>query len=128
MTIHEPMTLVTDYLLGGVTAWLWLSLHKNSEAQWSRFCWRMAFLALALGAFLGGTWHGFFQNPLLWKATVLSVGIASFFMVAGSATATLSGVALKVVLGIFLAKLLAYAVWMQIRDDFVFVVIDTEEA
>src|SRR5688572_6220738 len=51
MTISEPMTLVTDYLLGGVTAWLWFSLQRNSEAQYSRFGWRMAFLALAVGAF-----------------------------------------------------------------------------
>jgi hypothetical protein len=125
MTIHEPMTLITDYLLGGVSAWLWYSLHRNSQAQSSRFCWRMAFLALAFGAFLGGTWHGVVQNDLLWKVTVLCVGLASFFMVAGSAAATLTGVTLKAVLGLALAKLLAYSVWMLLRDDFIFVVIDT---
>jgi hypothetical protein len=125
MTISEPMTLVTDYLLGGVTAWLWFSLRRNSEAQYSRFGWRMAFLALAVGAFLGGTWHGLVQSELLWKATVLCVGIASFFMVAGSATATLSGAALKIALGFALLKLLAYSAWILRRDDFIFVVIDT---
>jgi hypothetical protein len=41
--------------------------------------------------FLGGTWHGFLQSDLLWKATVLSVGVASFAMLAGSAFAVLSG-------------------------------------
>jgi len=125
MNISEPMTLVTDYLLAGVAAWLAVLLLRNSESHNSRKCWAIAFAALALGAFLGGTWHGFVQNALLWKATVLAVGAASFGMVAGSASATLSGAARRLVLRLALVKLLVYCAWMMLRDDFIFVIIDS---
>jgi len=128
MTISEPMTLATDYLLGGVTAWLAVLLFRSADSQSSRKSWAAAFAALALGAFLGGTWHGFLHNALLWKATVLAVGAASFAMVAGSAIATLSGAARKLVLLLALAKLLVYCGWMMRRDDFIFVVVDSGAA
>jgi len=128
VSISEPTTLVTDYLLAGVTGWLAVLLLRNSESQDSRKSWAAAFAALALGAFLGGTWHGFFHNALLWKATVLAVGAASFAMVAGSAIATLSGAARKLVLLLALAKLLVYCGWMMVRDDFIFVVVDSGAA
>lgn len=125
MTISEPMTLLTDYVLAGVTAWLCFLLFKDSQSQKSRRFWALAFAALALGAFLGGTWHGFFNNPFLWKATVLSVGVASFAMLAGSAFATLSPVVRNVVLFLAAGKLLLYCYWMLRHDEFIYVVIDT---
>jgi hypothetical protein len=125
MTIHEPMTLLTDYLLAGVTAWLAVLLFKNAQQQNARRFWALAFTALALGAFLGGTWHGFVQNDLLWKATVLSVGVASFGMVAGSAFAALSGAARQVLLWLAAGKLILYSGWMLRHDEFIYVVIDT---
>jgi hypothetical protein len=125
MTIREPMTLLTDYVLAGVTAWLCFLLLKHSEMHSSRKFWALAFAALALGAFLGGTWHGFVQSDLLWKATVLSVGVASFAMLTGSAIASVSGTARKLILTFAAAKLLGYSAWMLKRDDFIFVVLDT---
>jgi len=125
MTISEPMTLVTDYALGGVTAWLAVLLFKDAQKQKSRKFWAFAFAALALGAFLGGTWHGFVQSDLLWKATVLAVGVASFSMLAGSAFAVLSGNPRTVVLAFAAAKLLIYSGWMLAHDEFIFVVLDT---
>jgi len=125
MSVSEPMTLATDYLLAGVTGWLAVLLFKKSEFQKSRKWWAIAFSALALGAFLGGTWHGLFQNPLLWKATLLAVGVASFGMVLGSAIATLSGAARNVIVTVALAKLVVYCAWITVRDEFIFVVLDT---
>jgi hypothetical protein len=125
MTISEPMTLVTDYLLGGVTAWLALRLFHTTESFRSRKWWAIAFAALALGAFLGGTWHGFWQNALLWKATVLAVGAASFAMVVGSAFATLPRVAHNLLVVIAILKLLVYSGWMLAHDEFIYVVLDT---
>ncbi len=121
----EPMTLITDYVLAAVTAWLCFLLFKRHEKQASRKLWALAFAALAVGAFLGGTWHGLLQNDLIWKATLLSVGVASFAMLAGSAVAALSGAARALVIGFALAKLAVYCAWMLRRDDFIFVVIDT---
>lgn len=122
MTIHEPMTLATDYLLAGITAWLAWRLPKTFHSQrW----WGAAFAALALGAFLGGTWHGFVQSDALWKATVLTVGVASFAMLAGSAIATTSGSSRNLLLAFAVVKLIVYSGWMLRRDEFIFVVLDT---
>lgn len=125
MTISEPMTMLTDYALAGVTGWLGWLLFRNSQLQSSRRFWALAFAALALAAFLGGTFHGFMQHGLLWKATVLAVGVASFAMVAGSAIAVLSRVPRTVVLVLASTKLLVYATWMLVRDDFIFVIADS---
>ncbi len=112
-------------MLGGVTAWLAFRLFKSSLHQRSKQLWSLAFGALALGAFLGGTWHGFVQSDLLWKATVLSVGVASFGMVAGSAFAVFAGTARRLVIGFAAANLGIYAIWMLKHDAFIYVVIDS---
>jgi len=125
MTISEPMTLITDYVLAAVTAWLCFSLLKHRESQRSRLLWAVAFAALAVGALLGGTWHGFFQNDYLWKATVLTVGVASFAMVAGSAFAALSGAVRHVLIWVAGGKLLTYVYWTPRHDEFIYVVIDS---
>ena len=125
MTISEPMTQATDYLLGAVTAWLCVSLWKQRESQRSRLCWTIAFGALALGALLGGTWHGLLQSGLLWKATVLTIGVASFAMLVATALAVLSGAPRTVLLVLAGVKFLFYATAMLIRDEFIVFVIDS---
>lgn len=121
--MNEPMTVVTDYALGSVAAWLSLLLFRNAQA--ARRLWAVAFAALAAAAFLGGTWHGFLQSNLLWKATTLSAGVASFGMVAGSSWAVFSGPVRAFVLTAAMAKLLVYSIWMLSHDAFLYVVIDT---
>ena len=84
MTISEPMTVLTDYALAGVTGWLGWLLFRAQDAQAARGFWTLAFGALALSAALGGTYHGFAPalaesaRQLLWKPTILAIGIASF--------------------------------------------------
>ncbi len=121
--MNEPMTVVTDYALGSLAAWLALLLFRS--AQTSRRLWAVAFAALAAAAFLGGTWHSFLQSNLLWKATTLSAGVASFGMVAGSSWAVFSGPLRAFVLTAALAKLVVYSAWMLSHDAFLYVVIDT---
>lgn len=120
--MNEPVTMLTDYALALVSAWLGLRLMRIEKF------WAVAFLALALAAFLGGTWHGFWQNDLLWKATTLSVGVASFGMVVGSAFLTTSGKLLQFLILLAVVKLLAYTVWMLGHDEFIWVVADTVSA
>jgi len=121
--MNEPMTVLTDYALGGVAVWLSVLLFRHPQA--SRRLWGLAFAALAAAAFLGGTWHGFLQSALLWKATTLSAGLASFGMVAGSAYAAFQGVPRSAVITAALAKLVVYWAWMLGHDAFIYVVIDT---
>jgi hypothetical protein len=123
MTIHEPMTVLTDYLLGGVSAYAAIALVRDSQT--SRRLWALAFAALAAAAFLGGTWHGFLQSDLLWKATTLSAGVASFGMVTGSSYAAFRGTTRNALLTAALAKLVVYSAWMLGHDAFLYVVIDT---
>ena len=100
--VNEPVTMLTDYALAAVSVVLGVRL-----IRFARF-WALAFLALALAAFLGGTWHGFWQNDLLWKATTLSVGVASFGMVVGSAYLTTTGATRRFLIGFAVVKLIAY--------------------
>ena len=124
--IHEPSTLVTDYALAAVTAWLAWRLSQRVESQRSRVALIVAFVAVALTAFLGGTWHGF-RLPV-WPATVALAGIISFAMVAGSAIATTSGPVRAALLGLTAVKLLGYEAWMLSHDEYIYVVADTGAA
>jgi len=134
MTITEPMTLFTDYALAGVTGWLSWRLWAAREAHAARRLWSIAFGALALAALAGGSNHGFAlllpETALaaLWKVTVLSVGIASFGMLYGSATATTADGARRLLLVLAGAKLALYSLWMLGHDDFIFVIADTGTA
>lgn len=117
--MSEPMTLATDYLLGGVSAWIAFKTFRIS-----RF-WALGFAALSIAAFLGGTWHGFAQSDTLWKATLLAAGAASFGMLSGSAVATTSGAARALLLGFAAVKLAVYSAWMLSHEEFIWVVADT---
>jgi hypothetical protein len=120
--MSEPTTVLTDYALAAASAFLGLRLFPYSKF------WSVAFLALALGALLGGTWHGFWQNDVLWKSTTLLVGVASFGMVVGSAVALTTGGLRGALIAFALVKLMAYAAWMLYHDDFIWVVADTASA
>ena len=114
--------MLTDYALGAVSGWLGLRLFRSSKY------WGIAFIALALAAFLGGTWHGVVQSDLLWKATLLSVGIASFGMVAGSSVLATGGTFQRMLIALAALKLLVYSGWMLFHEDFVWVIVDTASA
>lgn len=125
MTIHEPMTMVTDYLLGGVTTWFAFQLLDKKDLA-CRF-WTLAIAALALSAFVGGTHHGFALESL-WKPTVFIAGVASFGMLAGSAYATTAGTVRNILVSIAVIKLLGYWAWMLTHVDFKYVIADTGSA
>jgi hypothetical protein len=129
--LTEPMTLVTDYILSGVTGWLGWQLWAAREAQASRRLWALAFAALALAALAGGSHHGYSlllpESVLaaLWKVTVFSVGIASFGMLCGSAVAVTSERTRQLLLMLAGAKLALYSLWMADHDEYLFVIADT---
>jgi hypothetical protein len=122
--ISEPMTLATDYLLAAVTGVLAIRVLGRSANQNSRRCWGAAFVALALGAALGGTHHGF-ELQALWKPTVWTVGIAAWAMLSGSAIATTRGRVRQALLAFALLKLAAFWIWTWRDDRFIWVVADT---
>jgi hypothetical protein len=134
MTVSEPVTLLTDYALGGLCAWLGWRLTRSAGGEVSRRLWATAFLALAVSAFAGGTYHGFAPllgeaaAGLLWKFTVVAIGVFSFGMMAGSACATTRGALRSVLIAASVIQLAAYGAWMMTHDEYGYVVLDTAAA
>jgi hypothetical protein len=106
MTINEPLTLATDYMLAIASLFFAILLWRRGV----RF-WALAFFFTACGSFFGGTYHGFGGNAV-WKATVYSIGVASLFLLMPF---------LRVIAMVIFA---VYAVWMITHDGFVWVIAD----
>ncbi len=130
MRITEPMTLATDYLMGGLAAALAARLLLAGSGQVSVRLWGWALGATAAASFLGGTFHGFAQMlPAssaqgLWKATLLSTGVGSACILAGGVLAATTGPARTVLLAAVLVKFAAFTVWAAGHDEFLGVIAD----
>jgi hypothetical protein len=115
VNVAEPMTLITDLLLT-IAALVFAARLWRVQRMWA-----LAFLFTAAGSFCGGMQHGFapLMAPiaalLLWKATLFSIGMASFFLLAGSGH-TWAIVAI--------VKLVIYMSWMIVHNDFIWVIAD----
>ena len=131
MTISEPTTVLTDYVLGILTAclarqlWRESQMRRHTTVAW----WSAALGATAVASFAGGTYHGFapamgWRGPLLWKLTTLAVGSASFFLLAAAIWAAAGGATRSLLLAAATAKLVLYWWWMLHHDEFVFVILD----
>jgi hypothetical protein len=132
VTIAEPTTLATDYLLGSLTGVLASRLiAKNRRlGQMSIRRWAMALAAVALVSFSGGTYHGFAHALsgwlvfTLWKLTTIGMGLASFLLLGSACAASFSGAVRRWLIGAAAVKFAIYAVWMFLHDEFVFVIAD----
>jgi uncharacterized membrane protein len=132
MTISEPMTLFTDYLLAGVVLYFALRLQgvwRESRQRSVRF-WAGALFASSLAAASGGTYHGF--RPLLgetgafllWKITVAAIGLTGLLMLCSMAMAVLRGRARRILAGLAIVQFILYLGWMAGHDAFIYVIID----
>jgi hypothetical protein len=131
MSIHEPMTLATDLVLGGVAVGLALPLlGPSTRGHRSRRLWGWALALTGLAAWTGGIWHGFGPEmapslaTVLWKTTVFSIGGAAAAMLAGAVLASLRPPASTLMLGVVALKLALYLAWMSRHDDFRYVIYD----
>lgn len=136
MTISEPATLVTDYLLAIFTAVLAFRLRRAaSQADRDRIgrerrWWSAAFGLTAVAGATGGTVHGF-QHALspgvvdaLWLVSLESLVGASFAVVGGAIAfadfARPIGSRATSVAGLAFA---AYGVWLVARPVFLFAIV-----
>lgn len=92
MIIHEPATLVTDYLLAAFTAVLAHRVWRASRGASERW-WAAAFAATAVAGIAGGTVHGFPDAlgdaaHVLWLVTIESLVFASFAVVRSALSAS----------------------------------------
>ena len=84
MSIHEPATLLTDYLLALLAGWLAWRLPQQGRTGPAAAQWLSRALGLtALSALVGGSYHGFAPNisptlaGLWWIATLLLINLLS---------------------------------------------------
>ncbi len=132
MTITEPVTLLTDYALGTLSVVLagFLLRAGRVSGQVSPQLWAAAFLGMAGASLFGGSYHGFtlvlpeITQRVLWKATVYSAGLASFFLLSAAVAATVGRPLSRWLIAAAGLKLLVYAVWMASHDDFRYVIYD----
>lgn len=132
MSIHEPMTMLTDYalaVLGVLFGWR-LVVSGRAAREWSRSLWGGCFLAMALAAVAGGTAHGFapwlggVEASWIWKLTVFALGFAGAAMLAAAVIARIGGAARTALLAAVVVKLAFYVAWMTVHDDYRFVIYD----
>jgi hypothetical protein len=130
--ITEPMTMVTDYLLGTLAFVLAMRLLGDAASgqQWSGRLWAAAFVMTAVAAFVGGTYHGFIQwmpglaGRALWKVTLVATGIGSACLLAAAVTAAVAGPLRHALMGLVVVKLVVYIWTIATKDAFVLVIAD----
>ena len=132
MRITEPMTLLTDYVLG---AWaLALALRLSSAAalggQFTVRLWAFGFVMTAVAACAGGTYHGFIQMlppaaaRLCWKLALITTGVGSASLLGAAFLAAATGPLAWGLLALVILKLLVFLEVVLTRDNFLLVVID----
>ncbi len=132
MAFSEPTTMATDYALAvlcGFFAWRLWKVGKGT-AQASVCSWAAGFACFGLASLAGGTSHGFsalFSEAVLqelWKLTAYAIGLASFFLLTGTFSASIVPSARRFVMLIPYVQLIVYALWMATHDDFRYVIYD----
>jgi hypothetical protein len=91
MTITEPMTMLTDYLLAILSLYFAISLYRECQRrdQRSVWLWATGFLLSSVAALIGGTYHGFatYLTPGvlsgMWNLTIFLIGMSGGFMISG---------------------------------------------
>ena len=132
MRITEPMTMMTDYVMGALAFVLAMRIVGDAAAgrQLSGRLWAAALVMTAVAAFLGGTYHGFIQwmpgasGRALWKATLLATGIGSACLLAAAVTAATAGALQRALLAVVVVKLLVYVWTIATKDQFALVIAD----
>lgn len=124
------MTVLTDYGLAATAAVLAARLMTRADGETARRLWAASFVAVALAAAAGGTWHGWSPRmtrpaaDALWLVTYVFVGLGNALILAGAAWAAARG-GLRAAL--VAAVVLRFVVWFAFvaRDpDFRYVVYD----
>jgi hypothetical protein len=126
----EPMTVLTDYGLAAVGAALAVALWARAEGQVSRRLWAACFLAVALAAAAGGTWHGWAPRlarpaaDALWLVTYAFVGLGNVLILAGAAWTAARGGVRAALIGAVVLRFVVWFAFIAQDPDFRYVVYD----
>ncbi|MDQ3949615.1 MAG: hypothetical protein M3282_04650 [Gemmatimonadota bacterium] len=127
----EPATMLTDFAIAGICVVFAIGIARAAPGLVSpRGVWALSFVFTTIAAIIGGVVHGFASNlgaaakQRLWKATQYTIGLTSVAMLAAAVVAFVGGVAERWLLGVAVAKFVAYAAVVGRRDDYSVVVVD----
>jgi hypothetical protein len=117
VTLLEPDVALTDFALALECAAFAAWLRRPGSAPTALWAWFVTmFVALGAGALLGGLWHGFIGEApsplsgLVWRATLLAVGVTGLATWNIGARLLLPAPALKTATAIIAAGFAVYAV------------------
>ena len=130
MTISEPTTVITDYILATLAELCGILLLRQNAPlrQGSIRLWAFALFATATAGYVGGTYHGFqyAMDPqvaaVLWKSTTISMGVASFLLLGAAITSAFVGKDRQWLIAGAVVKLVIYVGWMLEHDEFRYVI------
>ena len=128
MSIHEPATLATDYLLAllGFAGGFWLGEGAGPAQRW----WRRALWLSGAAALVGGTYHGFGPSMgesaagLVWRATLLLLVLTAATMGMTLVTACLPPARQQVGTAIVWIKSSGCAVLAMVQPIFLIAILD----
>ncbi|MCH7819810.1 MAG: hypothetical protein IIB40_09670 [Candidatus Marinimicrobia bacterium] len=132
MQISEPMTMLTDYLLGVWTLYLAFKLIREGIgiSQRSILLWGLSFFATGIAAIIGGTSHGFalyfgtVTREVIWTATLYSIGFTSLFLLSAVIIATIKNPLRNWLIAFTVVKFILFAVWIFSHPEFKYVIYD----
>ncbi len=121
--MNEPTTVLTDYLVAGFAVVFLARLFRmyRETRSISVLFWGLAFGAVALGAVLGGTFHGTrgrWGTPVeegLWLATLVALLAVSFLLLMAVIFSSLEGTWRRVAVSVAAGKAVLFLLW--ILDD-----------
>lgn len=129
--ITEPATMATDFLIAAICIAFAAAIEQSAAGiATARGLWGLSFACTAIAAIIGGIVHGFALHlrvavkDRLWKATQYTMGLTSLVIFAAATRAFVAGAASTWLVGVAVAKFIAYAAVTRRRDDYAVVVID----
>lgn len=132
MRLTEIATMLTDFLIAGICVGLALAMMRAAQpaSEIVRQIWAGSFATTAVAAGIGGVVHGFALHlsprtkQWLWKATQYVLGLTSLAVLGAAIIAFVDGRTQNWLLGVAVAKFIAYVGVVRRRDDYTIVVID----
>jgi uncharacterized protein DUF6962 len=129
--ITEPATMATDFLIAVICIMFAVGIERSaSDIATARGLWGLSFAFTAIAASIGGVVHGVALHlevaakDRLWKATQYVMGLTSLAILAAAVVAFAEGGTERWLVGVAVAKFLAYAAVVRRRDDYAVVVVD----
>ena len=132
ITITEPLTMLTDYIIAVETLVFAVSLfriHQDRQQISICFC-AAAFLTIAIAAIFGGTYHGFTlyfdekTKVILWIPVVYSLSLSSLLMLQATVISSLNNRLHKLLFIVISLKSIIYLYLSANKDDFKYVIAD----